>query len=87
MLPVELDFSDYNSTEKIAYLPNSLDTSDTTSGTAPTAGDLTLYAPWGNLALFYKDFSYSADLIPIGSVEEGLEHIAALEGKIMAELY
>lgn len=87
MLPVELDFSDYNNTEKIAYLPQSLNTSDTTSGIAPTAGDLTLYVPWGNLALFYKDFRYSADLISIGSVEEGLDYMTELEGKIMAELY
>ncbi|MDO4365083.1 MAG: flavodoxin, partial [Clostridia bacterium] len=39
-LPCELDFSDFNNTEKIAYPTKTLDTSDTQSGTTPSAGDL-----------------------------------------------
>lgn len=40
-------------------------------GYEPTEGYLTLYVPWGNLALFYHDYSYSRRLIPIGNIEEG----------------
>ena len=87
MLPLDLNFSDYNNTEKIAYPPEEIDISNTTPGTAPKTGDLTIYAPWGNLALFYKDWSYSSSLIPLGRIESGAERIPALDGTIRAEAY
>ena len=86
MLPLDLDFSDYNGTEKIAYPPEDIDVSDMAAGTAPKAGDLTIYAPWGNLALFYQDWSYSSSLIPLGSIESGAEWISALDGVVRAEV-
>lgn len=86
MLPLELEFSDFNNTEKIAYPPEEIDVSNTEAGTAPKAGDLTIYAPWGNLALFYQDGSYSSSLVPLGSVEEGAEYMTDLGGTIRAEL-
>ena len=57
-LPLSLEFSDYNNTEKIAYLPDGeeLDTSDAPSSCDPAVGDITVYAPWGNIAIFYRDF-------------------------------
>lgn len=87
MLPLDLDFSDYNNTEKIAYPPEEIDVSDTAGGTAPSIGDLTIYTPWGNLALFYQKWSYSSDLVPIGSIESGIEYIPALDGAVHVELY
>ncbi len=86
MLPCELDFSDFGGSEKIAYPTKTLGTFSTASGTQPNAGDLTLYKPWGNLALFYKNYSYSSDLIPLGSIEKGTENISMLDGKVKAEL-
>jgi hypothetical protein len=41
------------------------------AGTAGAAGDLTIYAPWGNLAIFYRGFTYTDDLIRLGSLEPG----------------
>lgn len=87
MLPLQLVFSDYNNAEKIAYPPNEIDVSDSASGTAPKAGDLAIYAPWGNLALFYEDAEYSSSLVPLGSVEAGAEHMDALDGPSHVELY
>lgn len=87
MLPMSLDFSDFNNTEKIAYPPKDIVFSDLESGTAPMTGDLTLYAPWGNLALFYRDWSYLNDLVPLGSIESGAEYVEFLEGTIYAEIY
>lgn len=86
MLPCEFDFSDFNGTEKIAYPSRTLDTDETTAGISPSAGDLTLYKPWSNLALFYNDYSYSSDLILLGKTESGTENISALSGKVKAEL-
>ena len=72
--------------QKYAYPPEEIDVTNTEAGTAPKAGDLTIYAPWGNLALFYQDYSYSSSLVPLGSVEEGAEYMADLDGTIRAEL-
>lgn len=60
MLPLTLKLDDYAGTEKIAYLPEELDIGDAPEGITPRQGDLTYYAPWGNLAIFIKDFRHSA---------------------------
>ncbi|WP_327726649.1 cyclophilin-like fold protein [Streptomyces sp. NBC_00487] len=71
LLPLSLDLEDFHQTERIAYLPRKLDTSGAPAPAAPKAGDLTYYAPWGNMALFYRDGdSASADLIILGHVDD-----------------
>ena len=71
MLPMNVELEDYASTEKITYPERKLNTSGTPEGYDPSAGDITYYAPWGNLALFYKDFSYSRGLIRLGEFDDG----------------
>ena len=86
MLPLTLTFKDYASTEKIAYLAEELSKENAPDGYEPTAGDLTLYAPWGNLALFYRDFSYSRGLIPIGNIEVGSDKLLNMKEDFTAVL-
>lgn len=69
LLPLELTLSDYANTEKVADLPRALSTQDAPSSYTPQAGDLTYYSPWGNLAIFYKDFRDSNGLIWLGSLK------------------
>ena len=73
MLPLTVKLEDYAATEKIANLPGPLDTSDAPAGLEPKAGDVTLYAPWGNLAIFIKDFRYASGLVKLGHIDEGLD--------------
>ncbi|MFF7645154.1 cyclophilin-like fold protein [Streptomyces canus] len=71
LLPLSLDLEDFHQTERIAYLPRKLDISGAPTPATPQAGDLTYYAPWGNLALFYRDGdSASDDLIVLGHVDD-----------------
>ena len=63
MLPLTLTLKDYAGTEKISDLPRKLSTQGAPSGSDPSVGDITLYAPWGNLAIFYRDFGYASGLI------------------------
>lgn len=69
-LPLTLILKDYDSTEKIADLPNKLTMQNSPDGYAGKAGDLTYYAPWGNLAFFYKDSAvgYANGLIFLGKL-------------------
>lgn len=71
-LPMTLKLDDYASTEKIAYLPKKLSTQGAPAGVDPDVGDITYYAPWGNLAIFYRDFGYAAGLVRLGRVDEGI---------------
>jgi len=73
LLPLKLTLKDYARTEKIADLPMKLTTHGAPAGSEPSAGDIAYYAPWGNLAIFYKDFDYSAGLIILGKLDSGLE--------------
>ena len=73
LLPLKLKLEDYGETEKISYLPRKLTTKDAPSGSNPSVGDVSYYAPWGNLAIFRKDFRYSSGLIKLGKVDSGLE--------------
>jgi len=73
LLPLELKLKDYARTEKVSDLPKKLSTEDASSGFDPSVGDITYYAPWGNLAIFYKDFGYANGLINLGKIDAGIE--------------
>lgn len=77
-LPLEVILNDYNDTaEKIFYPDPSLTTEGVTPGCAPTPGDITIYAPWGNVAIFCKSGSHSNDLIKIGRIDDnGIEALS-----------
>lgn len=73
LLPLTLTLSDFHQTEKIADLPNRLSTTGSPAGTSARAGDIAYYAPWGNLAIFYRDFAHSAGLITLGRIHGPLD--------------
>jgi hypothetical protein len=73
LLPLTLTLEDYASTEKVSDLPRKLSTTGAPAGTAAVAGDITYYAPWGNLALFYRDFGYSSGLVTLGRIDAGAD--------------
>lgn len=79
MLPLELNFSDYNRTEKIAYLEEELPTEGSPDNCDPEVGDLCYYIPWGNLCFFYEDFRQSESLVPLGSIVSGEELLEQLD--------
>lgn len=73
LLPLSLTLEDYAGTEKISDLPQRLNIEDAPTGSDPSIGDITYYAPWGNLAIFYKDFKYSKGLVILGHIDESIE--------------
>ncbi len=81
LLPLTLTLTDYNSTEKVADLPRKLSTKGAPAGVDPDVGDITYYAPWGNLAIFYRDFGYSSGLVKLGRLDSGVE-ILSVRGPV-----
>lgn len=86
MLPLDLTFEDFNGIEKIAYLSQTLPTDKEPDGFEPHVGDLCLYAPWGNLSIFYQDFRYSDSLISLGHIDSGMDVITNLPENTVARL-
>ena len=72
LLPLSLTMTDYDTIERISDLPRRLSVQGAPEGMAPAAGELTHYAPWGNLAIFVEPRSYSRSLLPLGKVDESL---------------
>lgn len=76
-LPLEVKLDDYNNTEKIFYPSPKLTIEGVKRGCTPSPGDITIYAPWGNVAIFYKSWSQSNDLILIGCIDgDGIEALS-----------
>lgn len=68
-LPLEITLNDYNNTEKIFYPDPKLPTNGAPIGCTPISGDITLYVPWGNIAIFYKNWSPDNNLIKLGHID------------------
>jgi hypothetical protein len=73
LLPLTLTLKDYAATEKISDLPRRLSQEGAPAGSDPSIGAITYYAPWGNLAIFYRDSGYANGLIRLGAIESGIE--------------
>jgi menaquinone-dependent protoporphyrinogen IX oxidase len=86
LLPVSVEFSDYNNTEKICNLPRRLTTENAPAGYDPSVGDICIYAPWGNICIFYRDFGYASGLIPVGRFNSGIESFGAISGNFTARI-
>lgn len=82
-LPLKLTLKDYAGTEKIADLPRKLTREGAPAAITPIKGDVTFYAPWGNLAIFYEDGQHSPGLVHLGRIEGD---IAGLSGSAPMEV-
>ncbi|WP_079318117.1 cyclophilin-like fold protein [Microbispora sp. GKU 823] len=77
LLPLTLDLEDFHGTERIGYPPRKLTTDGAPEPAAAKAGDIAYFAPWGNLALFYRDGpSASADLLILGHIDADTDQLA-----------
>ena len=80
LLPLDLELQDYANTEKVSDLPRRLRTDGAPKGADASVGDITYYAPWGNLAIFYRDFRYSDGLVTLGRIDSGVEALTNRRG-------
>jgi len=76
LLPLTLTLRDHAGTEKIADLPRALSRQGAPAGSQPVPGMIAYYAPWGNLALFYREFAWSPGLVPLGAFDGGVSLLA-----------
>ncbi|MFZ7822137.1 cyclophilin-like fold protein [Priestia sp. 40] len=80
-LPLTVTFEDYIGKEKISILQKRLSIDDVQAEDLSKKGDFAYYAPWGNVAIFYKDFEDATnDLIILGQIESGKENFENVDG-------
>ncbi|MDC7765563.1 cyclophilin-like fold protein [Priestia aryabhattai] len=80
-LPLTVTFEDYIGKEKVSILQKRLSIDDVQAGDLSKKGDFAYYAPWGNVAIFYKDFEDATnDLIILGQIESGKENFENVDG-------
>ena len=84
-LPMTVAVENFSNNEKIFYPPEELDTSD-----APLAeggaGTLAYYAPWGDVVMFYDEYSENSSLYELGQAVSGGELVGQLSGTIMIDI-
>ena len=88
MLPAEFEFIDFAGEEKISEFSRPVLLAGVQRGMIATKGKMFIYAPWGNFGFFYKDHGKTMDnnLIELGEVESGLEHLAETKGGFSARI-
>lgn len=77
LLPLTLDLEDFHGTERIADPPRKLTTEGAPEPAAAKVGDIAYFAPWGNLAIFYKNGpSASSDLLVLGHIDADADQLS-----------
>jgi len=81
LLPLTVKLDDYAGTEKITYLQKKLSIENAPDGSDPSPGEICYYAPWGNLAIFYRDFGYAKGLIKLGKIDSNIHLLKKIENQ------
>ena len=85
MLPLNLKLENFGDSEKIFYLPGKLDTVGMSANERVQSGDITYYAPWGNVAIFYKPYGGNGDLYKLGKFDEDIARLVKFNGEIIVQ--
>ena len=85
MLPLNLKLENFGDLEKIFYLPGKLDTVGMSVNERVQSGDITYYAPWGNVAIFYKPYGGNGDLYKLGKFDEDIARLIKFNGEIIVQ--
>ena len=84
-LPITTEVEDFSTNEKIFYPSRELDTTDSPVAEGG-AGTLAYYAPWGDVVMFYDDYSVNESLFELGQAVSGEEQISEMSGTIVIDI-
>lgn len=85
-LPLQLEFRDVNSVEKIARLPQALTMDGVPAGDDPEPNDIGYYAPTGNLVFYYDDVGYWDGIVRLGVFTSDMDPIPNQTGTFTATI-
>lgn len=86
-LPLQLELEDFRSAQWMFFPPEKLDAADSETYHRGKRGELSYYAPWGDVFMLHKDFYAHDHMHRLGVVVEGIDNIAPMSGTAVIERY
>lgn len=84
-LPLELDLSNFRDAQWMFYPPKRLNVTSREAYHDGKKGELSYYAPWGDVFMLYKDFYAGDEMHRLGVGIAGTDGIAAMSGTALIE--
>jgi hypothetical protein len=84
-LPLELDLTNFRDAQWMFYPPEKLNVTAQEAYHDGKKGELSYYAPWGDVFMLYKDFYAGDEMHRLGINVAGIEEIAGMSGKALIE--
>ncbi|WFS61913.1 cyclophilin-like fold protein [Pseudodesulfovibrio thermohalotolerans] len=79
-LPLTLDLTNFRDAQWMFYPPEKLNVKPSEAYHDGKKGELSYYAPWGDVFMLYKDFYAGDEMHRLGVGLSGIEDIAAMSG-------
>lgn len=84
-LPLELDLSNFRDAQWMFYPPERLGVTEREAYHDGKKGELSYYAPWGDVFMLYKDFYAGDEMHRLGVGLSGIDYIAGMSGRAKIE--
>lgn len=82
-LPLTLDLTNFRDAQWMFYPPERLNVSHREAYHDGKKGELSYYAPWGDVFMLYKDFYAGDEMHRLGIGLQGVDDIAAMSGSVV----
>lgn len=79
-LPLELDLTNFRDAQWMFYPPEKLDVTPSEAYHDGKKGELSYYAPWGDVFMLYRDFHAGDEMHRLGVGQSGTQDIAQMSG-------
>lgn len=84
-LPLELEAENFGQAQWMFYPPEKLAVTDEEAYHDGKKGELSYYAPWGDVFILYEDFHSGDEMHRLGICTEGLDCLAEMSGTLLIE--
>jgi hypothetical protein len=84
-LPLTLELQNFRNAQWMFYPPNKLDVTAAEAYHDGKKGELSYYAPWGDVFMLYKDFYAGDEMHRIGVHVSGIDNIEKMTGSVRIE--
>lgn len=86
-LPLELDLTNFRTAQWMFYPPTKLNVTTREAYHDGKKGELSYYAPWGDVFMLYKDFYAGDEMHRLGIGIAGIDEIAKMSGRVRIDKY
>ena len=84
-LPLKLELNNFRDAQWMFYPPEKLNVTTSEAYHDGKKGELSYYAPWGDVFMLYKDFHAGDEMHRLGINLTGIEEIAGMSGNAIIE--